>query len=137
MNIQLHISKSASPEDTASVARIFAATAEQFGMVNTTVTSRVQDTICCHSESFKGGFSIGARIVGEIVIADLGPGRPPSPRFPTVAAHITQELFRVFGERLTTAKESEFIKWQNTLPVSEAAHEFYRKRGAEIFNHLK
>jgi hypothetical protein len=132
VNRQLHIRSAANAADRERIAQILAIASDKFVMINTTVTSRVPETICCYSESYKGGFCTGARVEGEMVIVDLGPGRVPSPRFPEVESHLIAELGREFGNRLHIANEAQFIKWQSTLPESEAYKEYVRQRIAEL-----
>ena len=132
MNRQLHIRSGANLADRERIAQILAETADKFVMINTTVTSRVPETIGCYQESYQGGFVTGARVDGEMVIVDLGPGRVPSLRFPEVEAYLFTELRNAFGDRLRIANEAEFIKWQSILPESEAAKEYVRQRIAEL-----
>jgi hypothetical protein len=128
MNSQLHIKGAANKGDKARVERIFVSAAEQFVMLDTTVTSRVPDTIRCYSESEKGGFAVGARVVAQFVIIDFSPGRAASLRFLAIEEHISSELRRIFGERVVVPKEFEFIEPQHTLPFSDATREFARQR---------
>ena len=127
MNSQLHIKGAANKGDKSRVERILVSAAEQFAMLDTTVTSRVSDTIRCYSESEKGGFAVGARVVGQFVIIDFTPGKVVSLRFASVEEHISSELRRVFGERVLAPKGLEFITPQHTLPISNAAREFARQ----------
>jgi hypothetical protein len=126
MKSQLHIKAGANADDRARVKQILVSAAEKFAMLDTTVTSRVPDTICCYSEMAGSGFAIAARVVDEIVIVDLF-DRKDSPRFPAVEEHIISELRRVFGERIHVPSESEIIEPQHTLPLSEASREFARQ----------
>jgi hypothetical protein len=127
MKSQLQIKAAANAGDRARLELILVSAAEKFAMLDTTITSRVPDTIRCYSETFKGGFAVGARVVGEVVIVDLSAGRQASPRFPAVEEHIISELRRVFDERIHVPKDSEIIEAQHTLPVSEASLEFTLK----------
>jgi len=127
MRTQLHIQDASGVEDRARVEQILVAAASEFGIADTTVTSRVPDTIRCYSERVGSGFAIGARVVREIIIVDFYGGKEPSPRFPAVEERITSELLRIFGERIIIPKASEYIATQSTLPESEAAREFHRK----------
>jgi len=126
MKNQLHIKAAANVDDRARVEQILVSAAEKFAMLDTTVTSRVPNTIRCYSESGRRGFAIGARVVDKIVIVDLF-DRENSPRFPDVEEYIISELRRVFGERISVPKESEMVEPQQTLPVSEASREFTRQ----------
>ena len=127
MRTQLHIQDASGVEDRARVEQVLVAAASEFGMADTTVTSRVPDTICCFSERIGYGFATGARVVGDLVIVDLFSGKEPLLRFPAVEERITSELRRIFGERMIIPKESEYIIAKSTLPESEASKEFHRK----------
>ena len=98
------------------------------------MTSRVPDTIRCYSESARGGFCTGARVVGKIIIVDLSGGKQNSPRFPAAEEYIVSELRRVFGERIHVPNESEFVAPQHTLPMPNS--EEYREHMRKIFQHL-
>jgi hypothetical protein len=126
MTTQVHIKVTASTEDKALVEQILVSAAEEFSLLDTTVTSRVPNTIHCYSESYGAGFAIGARVVGGLIIMDLSAGKPVSPRYPAFAEHIISGLRRVFGERVHIPEPSEFIKIESNLPVSEALREFHR-----------
>ena len=127
MRTQLHIQDASGVEDRARVEQILVSAASEFGIVDTTVASRVPDTIRCYSERIGFGFAIGARVDQSIIIVDFYPGKEPSPCFPAVEERITSELRRVFGERIILPKASECIAAQSVLPVSDAAREFHRK----------
>jgi hypothetical protein len=117
MKNQIHIKAAANAEDRGRVEQILVATAEKFSMVDNSVTSRVPDTIRCYCERVGYGFSNGARVVGEIIIVDFGPGRQPTPNYPAMEDFLVSELRRVFGERIYIAPQSEYIPTQKTLPV--------------------
>ena len=127
MKVQIHIKKAANAPDKATIEQILISVAERFTALDNTVTSRVPDTIICYTERFGGGFALGARVVGEIIVIEVFPGREPSPNFPSVEKQICSELRRCFGERMYFPKESEFIPPKSTLPESEASREFHRK----------
>jgi hypothetical protein len=127
MTTQFHIKAMVSVEDKALVKQILISAAEQFSLLDTTVTSRVKDTILCYSESYGSGFAIGARVVGGLIIVDLSAGKPASPRYPAFAEHTISGLRQVFGERVHIPEPSEFIKIESTLPASEALREFHRQ----------
>ena len=127
MNSQLHIKAAANAKDRKRVEQILVATAEKFSMSDTSVTSRVPDTVRCYSERVGYGFSNGARIVGDIIIVDFGPGRQSSPNYPAMEDYLISELRRVFGERIHIPAQSEYVATQSTLPVSEASMDFHRK----------
>ena len=132
MKTQIHIKEAANAPDKATIKQILVSAAERFTALDNTVTSRVPDTIICYTESFGVGFAFGARVVGEIIIVDLFPGREPSPNFPAVEKKISSELRRCFGERLYFPKQSEFIPLKSTLPESEASREFHRKHSPHL-----
>jgi hypothetical protein len=125
---EFHIKSSSLAEDRAMVEQVLFAAAERFGMLDNSVTSRVPDTIRCYSESAKGGFATGGRVVGDIIIVDVVAGRVPSPRYPDIEAYFSDELRRFFGDRVRAATEPERIPPNNSLPISEASHEFVRKQ---------
>ncbi len=127
MKIEFHIRGFAGTEDWTLVEQILISAAERFGMLDTSVTSCVPNTIRCYSETAKGGFATGARIVGDIIIVDLSAGRKPSPLYPEVEAYFATELQRVFGDRVSKAEESQRIPPQHSLPFSDAARDFMRK----------
>jgi len=127
MKTQLHIRDASSLEDRVLVEQTLVSAASKFGIADTTVTSRVPDTIRCYSERIGYGFAIGARVVRETIIVDFYAGRESSPSFPAVEEHITSELRRIFGERIIVPTASEHIAAQSILPESEAAREFHRK----------
>jgi hypothetical protein len=127
MRTQLHIQDASGVEARARVEQLLVAAATEFGVVDTTVTSRVPDTIRCYSERIGHGFAIGARVVGNLIIVDFYTGKEPSPRFPAVEERLTSELRRIFGERIIVPKASDYIAALSTLPVSDAAREFHRK----------
>jgi hypothetical protein len=126
MKTQLHIHEASSAEDRASVEQVLVGAALEFGIADTTVTSRVPDTIRCYSERVGFGFATGARVFRDIIIVDFYTSKEPSPRFSAVEERITSELRRIFGERIIIPKVSEYIAAQSTLPESDAAREFYR-----------
>lgn len=128
MEIQFHIKESGGAQDRKLVEQLLASAATRFGMLDTSVTSRVPDTIGCYSESLKGGFAAGARVVGDVIIVDISAGRTPSPRYPEVEAYFITALTSAFGNRVCEAAESEHIPPQHSLPVSEAAREFWQRR---------
>ena len=96
-------------------------------MADTTVTSRVPNTIRCYSERVGYGFAIGARIFDELIIVDFFSGKESSVHFAPMVKRITFELQRIFCERIYIPQKSEFIKPQHTLPLSDAAREFHRQ----------
>ena len=102
---RLRIQGAVSENDKARVAQILISTAERFALWETTITSGVRGTIRCYSESPKGGFAAGARIVVEDIIVDFFAGREHSPRFPAFVEHICAELRRVFVERIMVIKK--------------------------------
>ena len=102
----LHIQEAANGEDQARVARILIATAERFTLLDTYLTSGMPYTIRCYSESARGGFAVGARVVAENVMVDFFAGREASPRFPAVVEHVCSEMRRVFGGRVQVLKQA-------------------------------
>jgi len=124
---QIHIQDASSAEDRARIEQILVAAAGKFGMADTTVTSRVPDTIRCYAERVGFGFAIGGRVVGELAIVDFYSGKEATSVFPTIEAEITSEVQRTFGERVHIPTESEYIPAQSTLPESDEAREFNRK----------
>jgi hypothetical protein len=127
MRTQIHIQDASGVEDKARVEQILVSAASEFGIADTTVTSRVPETIRCYSERIGYGFAVGARVVREIIIVDFNTGKEPSPGFLAVEERITSELRRIFGERIIIPKASEYIAVQSSLPESDAAREFHRK----------
>lgn len=127
MRTQIHIQDASNAEDKARVEQLLVDAASEFGMADTTVTSRVPDTVRCYSERVGSGFAIGARVVREIIIVDFYAGKDPSPRFPVVEQRIASELRRIFGKRFVIPQPSEYIAALSTLPVTDAAREFHKK----------
>jgi hypothetical protein len=127
MRTQIHILDASGLEDRARVEQILVSAAAKFGIADTTVTSRVPDTIRCYSERVGFGFAVGGRVVDKLVIVDFNAGKAPSSDFPVIKQYITLELCRTFGDRIHVPKESEYIAVQSTLPESDAAREFRRK----------
>ena len=101
---RLRIQGAANDNDPMRVEQILISTAKRFAMLETTVTSGVRGTIRCYSESPKGGFAAGARVVNRDVIVDFFGGRELSPRFPAFVEHVCAELRRVFVARMTVIK---------------------------------
>jgi hypothetical protein len=124
---QLHIQAASGTEDRAQVEQILASVAKEFGIVDTTVTSCVPDTIRCYSEHIGHGFAIGARVVGNLIIVDFNAGKEPSPGFPAFEKRVTSELRRIFDERVINPEASDYIPAKSTLPQSDAAREFIFK----------
>jgi hypothetical protein len=102
----LHIQGAANLKDQARVEQILISTAEHFTLLDTYLTSGVPYTIRCYSESARGGFAVGARVVAEDVIVNFFSGREASPRFPAVVEHVCSGLRRVFGERIHVLKRA-------------------------------
>ena len=134
MKSQVHIRGFSGALDWEQVERVLVLAASHFGMADTTVTSRVPQTIRCFSQRVGHGFAIGARVfaigarvVGPLIIVDFFSGKEPSDHFEPVRERITSELERIFRERFYVPPPSEFIDPQHTLPVSEAAREFGRQ----------
>lgn len=127
MKSQVHIRGFSGALDWEQVERVLVLAASHFGMADTTVTSRVPQTIRCFSQRVGYGFAIGARVVGPLIIVDFFSGKEPSDHFEPVRERITSELERIFRERFYVPQPSEFIEPQHTLPVSEAAREFGRQ----------
>jgi hypothetical protein len=96
-------------------------------MADTTVTSRVPQTIRCFSQKVGYGFAIGARVVGDLIIVDFRLGKEPSDHFEPIKARITSELERMFKERYYIPQPSEFIEPQHTLPVSSEGYKIFRQ----------
>jgi hypothetical protein len=124
---QIHILDAFGLEDRARVEQILVSAAAKFGIADTTVTSRVPDTIRCYSERVGFGFAVGGRVVGKLVILDFYAGKAPSSDFPVIKQDIISALCCAFGDRIHIPKESEYIAVQSTLPESDAAREFRRK----------
>jgi hypothetical protein len=127
LKTQIHISDASGAEDRVRVDQILTSAAAKFGIVDTTVTSRVPDTIRCYSERVGFGFAIGGRVVGELIVVDFYSGKAASSVFPVIEEDIILELRRTFGERMHLPNESEHIPALSTLPESDAAREFHRK----------
>jgi hypothetical protein len=134
MKTQFHINGIAREQDRTKVEQILIATAERFGMLDTTVTSRVPDTIRGYSESIRGGLFIGARIVGNIIIVDISEGKQKSLRYSDVEQSLAAGLQERFGNRVSGVDEREHIPPDHSLPVpaSDAAKEFWRKHLPDI-----
>src|SRR5271155_3694781 len=98
MRSQVHIKGFTGALDWEQVERVLVTAATHFGMADTTVTSRVPQTIRCFSQRVGYGFAIGARVFGELVIVDFYPGKKPSEHFLPIVERITSELQRIFGE---------------------------------------
>ncbi|HEY4285309.1 MAG TPA: hypothetical protein VGM62_19780 [Chthoniobacterales bacterium] len=128
MRIQFHICDAAQAQaaDKTKVAQILKLAADKFAMLDTTVTSRVVDTISCYSGDRNDQFASGARIVGDRIIVDLSDSKKGSNTFPVFNAHIASELDREFGDRVKLANDVSYIEARGTLPVSEAAKEYAR-----------
>jgi hypothetical protein len=127
MRTQIHILDASGLEERARVEQILVSAAAKFGIADTTVTSRVPDTIRCYSERVGFGFAVGGRVVGKLVIVDFNAGKAPSSDFSVIKQYITLELCRTFGDRIHVPMESEYVAVQSTLPESDAAREFRRK----------
>lgn len=127
MKSQVHIRNFSGALDWEQVERVLILAASHFGMADTTVTSRVPQTIRCFSQRVGYGFAIGARVVGDLIIIDFFPGKEPSEHFEPVKERITSELERIFKGRFYVPQPTEFIEPQHTLPASEAAREFGRQ----------
>lgn len=127
MRSQVHIKDFTGALDWEQVHRVLVSTAHRFGMADTSVTSRVPQTIFCCSQKVGYGFAIGGRVFGELIIVDFYPGKKPSEHFTPIVESITSELQRIFSERYHVPQQSEFISPQHTLPESEAAREFARR----------
>ena len=124
---QIHIRFAGGVEDKARVEQILRSAEMKFSMLDTTVTSRVPDTIACFSETPAGGFAIGARVVGGIIIIDTFDGRESSPRYFAAKEHLAAESRRIFGERCFMPTKSEFIPPDHSLPHSPEALAFAQK----------
>src|ERR1700728_2974042 len=108
---QVHIENAANAEDKERVKQILGAAAERFAMLDTTVTSRVPDTICGYSENIKGAIFVGARVVRDIIIVDLSVGKNQSPsRYPEIELFVISELRQVFGTRSCVAERARFVE---------------------------
>jgi hypothetical protein len=124
MRSQIHIKNFADALDWTQVEQVLVSATKRFGMVDTTVTSRVPQTIFCCAQKVGHGFGIGGRVHGDLGIVDFYPGKQPSEHFLPIVESIASELRRIFGERYFVPKPSEFIEPQHTLPVSQASREF-------------
>jgi hypothetical protein len=113
--------------DWSLVERVLVSVAQRYGMADTTITSRVPQTIFCCSQKVGYGFAIGGRVHDDLGIVDFNPGKKPSEHFLPVVESITSDLQRIFGERYYVPQASEFIEPQHTLPVSKEALEFARR----------
>lgn len=94
----------ANQADQARVAEMLLATAGRFTLLDTYLTSGMPYTIRCYSESARGGFAVGARVVAEDVVVDFFAGRETSPRFHAVVEHVCSQLRRAFGGRVEVLK---------------------------------
>ncbi len=67
---------------------------------------------------------------GDLIIVDFYPYpkiEPPADFLP-FQEHIASELYRIFNDRFYIPQQSEFIKAQHTLPVTDKMREFARKQ---------
>ena len=103
---RIHIHGAANEEDQARVAQILVSTAEHFTLLDTYLTSGIPYTIRCYSESARGGFAVGARVVSGDVIVDFFSGREASPRFPAVVERICSKLRHVFVGRIQVLRQA-------------------------------
>jgi|SRR5580692_3416406 hypothetical protein len=127
MRSQVHIRNFTGALDWGQIEQVLVSAAAHFGMADTTITSRVPQTIRCFSQRVGYGFAIGARVFGNLVIVDFNPGKKPSEHFSPIVERITSELQRIFTERYYVPQQGEFIEPQHTLPVSDEAREFARR----------
>lgn len=121
-HIQFHIKTV--DGDEAVVERVFGAAAVRFGLVDTKVVSRVENTICNYSEGFGFGFGLGSCRVGDLILIDFNPGKGRTPHFNSVFDYIEAQLQSHFGDRLRLADAESYIAAQHTLPVSDEARAF-------------
>ena len=128
---QFHI-EIASPEDKSRVEQVLDTASSQFGLENTTVTSRAPQTIKCYSEKLGAGFGLGARIVDDLIVVDFNALEGHTNSFLTVMQFIVSELQRLFGDRLQAATKNNYIKAGSTLPESPEAREFHRKMFSKL-----
>ena len=128
---QLHV-QIASGEDRNRIEKLLIATANKFALVDTTVTSRVEQTIKCYSEKLGAGFGLGARMAGDLIIVDFNAIGGHTKNFSAVLEFIKSELERMFGSRLRMATADNYIKAENTLPVSPESREFHRMMSTKL-----
>jgi hypothetical protein len=81
MRSQIHIKNFADALDWTQVEQVLVSATKRFGMVDTTVTSRVPQTIFCCAQKVGHGFGIGGRVHGDLGIVDFYPGKQPSEHF--------------------------------------------------------
>lgn len=113
--------------DEDIVSGVFLAAESRFGLADTKVTSRVENTIANCSEGPGLGFGLGACRFGDLILVDFNPREGCTEKFTAVFEFISGELGRHFGDRMVLADPKSFISVPNTLPFSEAAKEFHRK----------
>jgi hypothetical protein len=115
--------------DQESVASIFTTAAARFRLVDTMHASLLQGTICNYSEGLGLGFGLGALRIGDLICVGLNPAKASAERFRPVFGYISNELMRVFGDRVILAAKSEEIDPNRlpSVPVSDEHRAFYQK----------
>ena len=95
----------ASASDRATIKRAVEASATAAGLADKTETSKVPDTIAFYLEPVPHfPMSLGARMVGDSVVVDLGcfhPGVAKPRAFQSAESSLTTTLTREFGVRLS------------------------------------
>jgi hypothetical protein len=123
--IQFQIRKDAGVEEF--VEQVFATAAAKFGLVDTKVTSLVENTICNYSEGLGFGFGLGSWRLGDLILVDFNPLEGRTPHFNSVFEFIETALRAKFGDTLRLADANSYITAQNTLPISDEARAFHRR----------
>jgi hypothetical protein len=121
LQIQIKLEKD---DDSNAVEKVLDAAVKKFGLIDNTVTSLVPNTIQSLIEGMGTGFGLGARVIEPLILVDFNPRCGRTEKFNLVFDHIVSELQKFFKERFSFAKPNNYIKMENSLPLSEAGRRF-------------